>query len=500
MQNSSEKPKRKLNHPVLGAFGFGVKNLPEGASYADKYREELASLTVPERALVVRQRREYLKILGVENFKELENRSEDFRFSHEILVHMADHLASYVVPKQIQDPKLRQLLAKAELPRLSDNANEFMNWVLDRLVPGGEADNLDVTNDVIACADPAQLVLIANDREKTGELKKGLSPEDRRAKVMVRFEALRKSYLMLLMAQVNAYRKERNDDLAYFNGLMSQHIYSPELGYGEHKTRYLVSEHSVRDNANLDEDAMESNHQCVAWQSYTDRKEAQRDVDQRQEGLPHQVPVQREGVLGAGAPKLKRIMTPIAMRSFDVEESGEKKTIEFRVHTRFKTQNSCLQKLIRKDMRLKEDPSQVVSDLNGVRFVMENEGHVRLFWKKFNEVVGKSHQIEVVEEQDSVGKGGALKCKKYDLKIDGRPYEFQFFTFPQYADYEYSQPHSRDAYEIRRFYESSCSEALFPTEIYGDFDRKEYEKNAVRKMLSEHSFRVRSGISQQAAS
>jgi hypothetical protein len=497
MKNSSEKPKRKLSHPLLGARGFGVKNLPEGVSYADQYREELKSLTAPERTLVMRQRREYLNILGIKNFKQLENRSEDFRFSHELLENMAEHLASYVVPRQVENPKLRHLLAKAELPRLSDNANEFMNWVLDRLVPGGEADNLDVTNDVIACADPAQLVLIANDREKTGELKTGLSPEDRRAKVMVRFEALRKSYLMLLMAQVNAYRKDRNDDLAYFNGLMSQHIYSPELGYGEHKTRYLVSEHWVRDNANLDENSMESNHQCVAWEVCSDRKMAQQDVDQgRREGLPHQV--QAQGVLGTGSPRLKRIMTPIAMRSFDVEEDGERKTIEFRVHTRFKTQNSCLQKLIRKDMRLKEDPSQVISDLSGVRFVMENEEHIRLFWKKFNEDVGKSHQIEVVEEQDSVGKGGALKCKKYDLKIDGRPYEFQFFTFPQYADYEYSQPHSRDAYEIRRFYESSCSEALFPTEIYGDFDRKEYEKNAVRKMLSEHSFRVRSGMDQQA--
>ncbi len=41
-----------------------------------------------------------------------------------------------------------------------------------------------------------------------------------------------------------------------------------------------------------------------------------------------------------------------------------------------------------------------------------------------------------------------------------------------------------------RFIESSCSEALYPREIYGDIDRKEYEKMAKRKILSERKFMV----------
>ncbi len=494
MGSSSKSPKPgKILHSVF----YGVKNSPKDVSdvrqvredYVQRTREELKAMTPAERAIVFAQRGEFRKILGIRNFKELENRSTDIEFASRLLDKMADHLATFVVPDQIKDPETRRLLAKESLSELSDDANNYMTAVLKELVPGGENDDLDVANGVITCSDPAKLLLIANDRKVTKELTPGISIEEKRKKLKVRSEALRKVYLMLLFAQAKKFKNQHSGDLAALNEDLEKDMYSKEMGLDEHRTRYLVSEHWVREPKKPGEivDSDEQDNQCVGWQIFDSLEEADQNVRERKGHLANTVDV--KGAEKVPMKKLVRIKTTMAMRRIDIGKNGKPNIIEARVHTRSKAKDDIVDKIIRKDRRLDSDPSAAVSDLNGVRFTAKDEQENRGIMEKYKTSVGKSRVIEVVEELDSVGKDGSLKCKKYDLKADGRPYEFQFFTYPQYADYEFSQPQSHDAYKIKRAFENGILEALFPREIY-NCDLEKYKEVAIRKILADRSYRL----------
>lgn len=521
MSSPSEKMNRKLNHPVLGAVGFGVKNLPSGVSYADQYRKELRQLTGPvkikasdkergravergeedsewksgkEWELVKAQRKAFLRMLQgknhlVRNFKDLENRSGDAEFASRLLDNISDHMAPFLVSDQVKDPELRRVLAKEQLPSLSEEANDFMTWVKDTHMPSGEVDALEVSNEVIICSDPAELILIANDQKITKENEPGLSPEEKRKKIKIRFEALRKAYLMLLVAQVRKFKGVHLGDLKFFSQLMSKYMYSPDKGFGEHKTKYLVSEHLVLENQEKEGVAKGMNHKCIGFELYDSKEGASHGLNDNAHVSHVSVGANSEAK-GLGAMRVKKILTPIEMRSFDVGKGEERQSVEFRVHNRFKSNRSCVVKMLRRDMQLSKNPEADISDLNGVRFVMESAEQIQWFMQKFEKEVGREHEFVLIEQDTSVGKAGALKCIKNVVSIDGKRFELQFFTFPEYADYEYSQPDSRDMYEIMRFIESSCSEAIYPSEIYGDIDRKEYEKMAKRKILSERKFMV----------
>jgi len=489
--SKSPKPKKVLH----GVFN-GVKNFPEGVSdvqrvredYIHRTREGLKAMTPAERAIVFAQRGEFRKIFGIRNFKELENHSTDIEFANRLLDKMADYLATFVVPDQIKDSETRRLLAKESLRELSDDANNYMTAVLKELVPGGENDDLDVPNGVITCSNPAKLLLIANDREVTKELTPGIPAEEKRKKLMVRSAALRKVYLMLLFAQTKKFKNQHSEDLAVLNEDLERDMYSKEMGLDEHKTRYLVSEHWVREPKKLGEiiDPDEQDSQCVGWQIFDSLEEADQNVRERKGPLANAVEVR--GAEKVPVKKLVRIKTTMAMRLFDIEENGKHRIVEARVHTRPKEKNSIIDKTIRKDRRLDIDPSTAVSDLNGIRFTADEQEN-NAIWEKYKASVGKRRKIEVVEELDSVGKDGALKCKKYDLRADGRPYEFQFFTYPQYANYEFSQPQSHDVYKIKRAYEGGVLEALYNWEVY-KCDLEKYMEVAIRKILAEHSYRL----------
>jgi len=520
MSSPSEKQNRKLNHPVLGAFGFGVKNLPNGASYARQYRKELRQVTSRvkvsegegadaghegkkgpewksgrEWELIRDQRRAFLRMLQgknrlVRNFKDLENRSGDEEFADKLLDNVSDYMAPFLVSDQVKDPELRRALAKEQMPSLSEEANDFMTWVKDTHMPSGEVDALEVSNEVIITSDPAELILIANDHKITKEDEPGLTPDEKRKKVKIRFEALRKAYLMLLVAQVRKFKSGHLGDLKFFSQLMSKYMYSPDKGFGEHKTRYLVSEHLVLENEEKEGVANQMNHKCVGFKLFDSKERANLGLNDNSSHVSRPMLGANGEAKDLGAMRMKKILTPIEMRSFDVGKGEERQTVEFRVHNRFKSNRSCIVKMLRKDMQLSENPEADVSDLNGVRFVMESAEQVQWFMAKFEREVSKDHEFVLIEQDTSVGKAGALKCIKNVVSIDGKRFELQFFTFPEYADYEYSQPDSRDMYEIMRFIESSCSEAIYPTEIYGDIDRKEYEKMAKRKILAERKFMV----------
>lgn len=384
-----------------------------------------------------------LERVKIERGEKKEKSVEGMGFFQRSRMKIASALSGFA--ERLFPARLNEDISEMEA-RLRDyglQADKFIEEeVVGKFFPDHTKD-LHLKNEVKNCNDPAKLLMMAFDpawHEK------------------VRFEAKRKLRLMELFEKVNDFLKEQNlneNDLSFFDDMMNDHVYAHgDSKKGAHVAKELVTTHDP------------SSFQVTGW-FLVDKGEVI-DYSEMSDEVSSQDKVMR---------------TQIPFRKFMVGENGHSREIEFMIDARRKTKEGMALKMLRKDTN---DPEALLGDLNGVRMIFKKEDHVDLFeYSMKSKLREAGYEVNFSEHRSAVGNNGSLGCRKYDVAIskDGvsRNYEMQIFTFDEYANYLYSEEDAWPEYEIRRFFESSSSEALFPSEIYheelGEVNRQDIARS-----------------------
>lgn len=455
LPDSSETGKKKIKD-AFPLFGNGVFNV--NGSFIDIDRVEALKAEDPALyELLMSKRADICAMLGINSLSELKNQYGNVELASKIRANVVDSLREYFTAdaeKHLLDPSLlesigpevRQELQKRvyaelnkvterELERLAKEADTLITGAVEKFFPEtGTNPIISLVNEVENNHDIAKLVLMTADEANH-------SPR-------ARFEALRKMAIMEVLIKLDRFENERAHEhrgLSYFDDIMNEgKMYSSKEGkqIGSIEVRYLISDHEPGSNS------------CVNAYLLEDAKKARR----------------------VEAMDINRHSTPIALRTFSVEdEDGNETEIKGMVDSRIKNRLSMALKLLRKNSM---DAVEILKDLNGIRMLFEDERGIELFERTFlKKLRANGHTVEITRSKGTVGNGG-LTFKKHNIEIDGRRYEWQIFTLNEFANYVYQRPNSWPEYEIKRFFESSSSEALFPSTIYGDLDRMEMSKHA----------------------
>lgn len=432
----------------------GVKNLSELIGRSDD--EELIALT--GRNLVD----EYLNNKTDSQSAEAEKPEEKERLLERARKSIASALRSFAnlfdkegVQKSAE--ALKEIQRKLELEQktgvedklvvAASDADDLIKYVVNHFFPGHNVDDLGGVNEVKNSSDVARLLMVAFDSrdEKEG----GWSDQ-------ARFEAKRKIVLTELMYKINEFLAEQSrnsNNLSFFDEFMDRHMYSyGALKKGDYKRKYLVPETDS-----------ESGEPKVSRFISEDEK------DQLLQEDPS-----------------RRVM-PIALRSFNAGVNGHRREIDFHVDSRSKTKISLALKMIRKDT---QDTNELLKDLNGVRFVFENEHDIDLFEYEMNRCLREAgYEFNFKRAKEAIGPNESIKCRKYNVEIGKNGstshFEFQTFTCGGFDDYFYGE-NAWAKYEIDRFFESSSSQALVPGAIYPEIKeaRQEIAEEASRKAMT----------------
>lgn len=309
----------------------------------------------------------------------------------------------------------------------ANDADDLIKYVVDHFFPGHNVDDLGRVNEVKNSSDLARLLMVAFDnRDEDGG---GWSDQSR-------FEAKRKIVLTELMYKINEFLAEQSrnsNNLSFFDEFMDKHMYSyGGQKKGDYKRKYLIPE----------ADKEGKNHEVRRFIDEDEKNRLQKeDSSQR--------------------------VTPIALRSFKAGVNGNRREIDFHVDSRSKTKISLALKMIRKDTK---DTNELLKDLNGVRFVFENEHDIDLFEYEMERCLrGAGYEFDFKRGKEAIGPNDSIKCRKYNVEIGKNGstshFEFQTFTCGGFDDYFYGE-NAWAKYEIDRFFESSSSQALVPGSIY----------------------------------
>lgn len=446
----------KKSYPELGdnleqGTTFPVVLAIPDRKYVRKLKEEN-----PEAFEAMKERREMLlNLTGVQNLGDLMGRSDDELFTTEVRENILNSLVQSEREEErsaLQEEaegwaaeqrlKIRFLMEDAgnwvfsgrrseklnetneKLQKYAMQADDLISGVIAKFFPE-RSSGINMTNEIRDNNDVASLLTISMD-----------DGWDEKA----RFEAKRKLMLIELLAELDKAvmkQKMNNNDLSFLHDLMNRYIYDHEgKKKGAHEDRLLVARHGGDDFTNID------------WRL--------EDIDKEQE-------------INDSNDDPNVITMPMGLRSLRVGNNGRSKKIEFMVDSRHKERDSLALKLLRKDTK---NPEELLSDLNGVRFVFQSTDDILFFERELeSRLKDAGYHIEFTRTKTAVGNNDTLSCLKYNVNItngDDRvhQYELQIFTVPEYLNYIYSTPHSWDEYEITRFFESSSSEALFPSSIY----------------------------------
>lgn len=445
----------KEAHPELGDNTEEGTTFPIALDGLHSEYEEGLKVKAPERHKAYLERKaRILELTGAERFRDLMGREGDREFIQSTREHLLSVLADEKMAEE-KDVMLKQkegLLQRAglrmwfaaedmaerimpslrskrlkemegDLHRNFQAADELITDVIKTFFPD-MAETISMTNEVRDSHDPAYLLALAMDNKWADK---------------ARYEAKRKLILMELMANLEKVvmeEKKNGNNLASFHDLMNRYVYSHEgKKKGDREEKLLVARHGGKNFRNLE------------W---------------RLEDVSDQESIR----LAENGPDM--IMKRMGFRSFRVGENGHSREVEFMTDSRHKDRNSLALKLLRKDTN---NPKELLGDLNGVRYVFQAEDHIDLFEMTMSHRLrGAGYEVDFTRSKSAVGSDKALSCRKYNVEIskDGKrhSFELQIFTIEEYLNYLYSTPHSWDEYEVRRFFESSSSEALFPSSIY----------------------------------
>lgn len=378
------------------------------------------------------QRARILSLTGAKTLSELNGCSDD----QDLVDYTRDRmLDSLNVLGENKNPEERR--EQAEL--YSQIVDGFVTDVINRFFPGHEL-TLGLSNEVSACNDPAELLLIALDE----------TWDDK-----IRFEAKRKLILIELIAKVEHALKSEKKDMHRLNKLLAEHIYYQDPGTkrGSLDVKTLVTTHDLQQK-NL----------CTKVKLLDER--------------PEHVSVDQKAM-------------DLSFRKFQVDDpasEGGKRTIPFVIDERKKSEFSRVLKMLRKDTTSVKD---VIKDLNGVRLIFESQGDIHTFQETIiGRLQGAGHNVRMpadrMKETIGIDEDSKLGVTKFNLEIDDMNIEFQSLTFEQFANYSYRRPTSWPEYEVRRFFEASVSESLFPDVHYSGLDREEISKEAQDRAYRDH--------------
>ncbi|HYQ72917.1 MAG TPA: hypothetical protein VET88_13445 [Gammaproteobacteria bacterium] len=283
------------------------------------------------------------------------------------------------------------------------------------------APQFEISNEIATTMDPVDLLLIIFDD---------------RYHMKVRFEAKRKLVLMNLAGAID--QRERETDIeSRFSGFLrflNEHVWSPQLRIGEHRSIYLLSDHDPTD------------YRCTRVQMI--------DVD-KASGLalqPHQ-----------HLTFVKRRLFRPGTRDIPVYVSVRKKIPAAKVL-----------KLLRKN---EKNPAVAVDDELGLMAVLDGRAEVNRFVEHLTKAAVRSGVLMTLEDisdtldgggyaAGSAGSSSDTPMMKFFARLGDTRVEFIIHTNQSYLDYHYRHGVSHDEYEVRRIFDSGVAEFLFPQNIY----------------------------------
>lgn len=311
-------------------------------------------------------------------------------------------------------------LVVTKMREFAATADSVINYLRNRVL-WPYAAHIEIANEIETTSNPVDLLLILFD--------------DRYHK-KVRFEAKRKLVLMHLAGAIDQRERETNIERNFssFLRFLNDHVWSPNLKIGEHRSVYLLSDHDIED------------FRCTKVE-----------------------------VIGVGTAKGLRLgpgqkLTFVNRRMF---RDGSRE-IPIYVSVRKKSSDAKVLKLLRKN---EKNPAVAVEDELGLMAVLDGRNQVKRFVAHLTRAALKARSFMTLEDisdtlssggyrSGSIGSSEGTQMMKFFARLGGIRVEFIIHTNQSYLNYRFQHGISHDEYEVKRIFDSGVSEFLFPMDVY----------------------------------
>jgi hypothetical protein len=441
-ENSQEMTKKgngdhsQRNFSVLQEIPpFKINGMPTKEYQFSLAKPWIKDLDPTTKLKMIATKGQIFQLLGVKSFSEIQNIIKDDKLREET------------------SKKAYALLGK--MYGISGNEKEIASRIVNF---AGRADFVIeyLNKNIFALSDsPVEFEMINEVRNTTNPTDLLLMIFDERYSTRAKFEAKRKLVLMNLAGSIEQREKETNNEEKFkkFMKFLDEHVLDKNTKIGELESVFVLSKHK------------NDNFEVESYEILTKKEKEKRD---------------RDGIKREKGQKL----TELNWRKFTLDG----KQIPMQYSTREKGREKKILKLLRKGI---ENPAVAVEDDLGIMAVFRSKKDINSFQMRLIQGAtdyGSYMSFEQIEDSlengnysaKNVGSNSELRQRNFYINTDGGVrIDAITHTIKTYLDFLYKDGVSHNEYEVKRLFDTSVVELLFPKSVY-DTNWKEIEPKIIQ--------------------